>query len=181
MVYPVIRATALLLRSRRDPEMSPDTTVRTPMTCRPWDVDMFLEMNNGRHLTLFDLGRFDQAVRLGLFQLTRERGWGFVVGGASVQYRRRIRAFQRFEIATRCLARDDKWFYIEQVTWRRETACSAALLRVAVVAGSRGTVPTQDVAEAMGYPDWHGTLPEWADRWESADRTRPWPPVTGQL
>lgn len=179
MVYPLRRLSGLLLRSRRETGMPPDAMVRTPLICWPWDIDIFLEMNNGRHLTLFDLGRFDLATRLGLMGLLRARGWGFVVGGATVQYRRRIRAFQRFEIATRCVARDEKWFYMEQAMWRGGTACSAAMLRVAVVAGPRGTVPSQEVAVALGFPDWRGQLPDWASAWEAADRSRPWPPETG--
>ncbi|MEM9145302.1 MAG: acyl-CoA thioesterase [Pseudomonadota bacterium] len=178
MVYPVLRTAAVLFSARYAAPISPDQTSVIALTCRPWDVDMFLEMNNGRHLTLFDLGRFAHAMRVGLYPLLRARGWGFVVGGSTIQYRRRIRAFDRFEIASRVIGRDAKWFYFEQVTWRRGTACSAALLRTAVVAGPRGTVPTQEVAEAMGQPTWTGAIPDWAKCWDEADRARPWPPET---
>lgn len=178
MTYPLVRTAAVLLEARRQPPLAPGDTSVIRLTCRPWDVDMFLEVNNGRHLTLFDLGRFAFGQRLGLLRVLRARRWGLVVGGSTIQYRRRLRAFDRVEIATRCLGRDAKWFYFEQVAWRRGTACSAALVRTAVVAGPRGTVPTQKVAEALGHPGWHGTLPGWALDWDAADRARPWPPVT---
>ncbi|MEM6972540.1 MAG: acyl-CoA thioesterase [Pseudomonadota bacterium] len=155
----------------------PDDIVSFPTRCWPWDADMFAELNNGRHLTMFDLGRMAHGARLGLFPVLRARGWGLVVGGGFVQYRRRIRVMQRFEIQSRMIARDAKWFYYEQVTRRGDTLCSTALMRVAVVAGPRGTVPTQEVAEAMGHADWHGALPDWAKRLTAADAARPWPPV----
>lgn len=178
MTYPVVRTLLSLLDARRHPRAAPDQTTVLRLSCRPWDLDMFFEMNNGRHLTLFDLGRFAHGARVGLFPVLRQNGWGLVVGGSTIQYRRRIRAFQRFEMATRCLGRDGKWFYFEQVIWRNGLACSGALVRTAVVAGSRGTVPTQEVANALGHPEWQGDLPDWARDWAAIDKSRPWPPET---
>jgi len=178
VVYPVSRFALTMLEARRAPPLGPDGTGVVRFTARPWDMDMFFEMNNGRHLTLFDLGRFDFGMRVGLIGVLRAQRWGLVVGGASVQYRRRLRMWNRVEMATRCLGRDAKWFYFEQAMWRRGTACSAALVRTAVVAGSRGTVPTQEVADALGWPDWEGALPPWATAWDGADAKRPWPPET---
>ncbi|MEL6775249.1 MAG: acyl-CoA thioesterase [Pseudomonadota bacterium] len=175
-MYPYLRALGIVLTVRPDPAVAPEAPSIVRTRCWPWDADMFLELNNGRHLTLFDLGRFSHGARMGLFGVLRRRGWGLVVGGAFVQYRRRIRLFQRFEIVSRCLARDEKWFYFEQTTRQGDKACSSALVRVAVVAGPRGTVPTQEVCEALGQPAWQGRMPDWATALASADRDRPWPP-----
>ena len=60
--------------------------------CWPWDLDLWLELNNGRTLTLFDLGRMPLARRTGLEAALRAHGWGLTVAGVSVRYRRRIRA-----------------------------------------------------------------------------------------
>ena len=59
--------------------------------CRPWDLDMFMEMNNGRVLTLYDLGRFDLSIRSGLWDTLRAQRWGLAVAGSSVRYRKRVR------------------------------------------------------------------------------------------
>ncbi|MEM6422500.1 MAG: thioesterase family protein, partial [Pseudomonadota bacterium] len=90
-MYPFLRSIGVIVGARGRPLASPDepSTIRT--ICWPWDADMFLELNNGRHLTLFDLGRFGHGARMGLFGVLRRRRWGLVVGGAFVQYRRRIR------------------------------------------------------------------------------------------
>ena len=43
--------------------------------CWPWDLDLWLELNNGRALTLYDLGRLVLAKRTGLLSLLKEKGW----------------------------------------------------------------------------------------------------------
>ena len=36
--------------------------------CWPWDIDMWGELNNGRALSLFDLGRYGFLSRFGLMR-----------------------------------------------------------------------------------------------------------------
>jgi acyl-CoA thioesterase FadM len=54
------------------------------------DMDLYPEVNNGRQLTLMDLGRIDVAARTGLMRVIRERRWNLVAGGSSIRYRRRL-------------------------------------------------------------------------------------------
>ena len=148
------------------------------LTAWPWDCDIYPEINNGRQLTLFDLGRFDQGARSGFFKILAKKKWGVVVGGSSMQYRSRIRPFQRFTLRTDAVARDDKWFYFVQTTFVRDKPCSQALVRAAVFSGPRGTVPTQEVMEALGRPEWRPEIPNWVEAWSDAEKKRPWPPTS---
>ena len=61
--------------------------------CWPWDLDMWFELNNGRTLTLYDLGRLVLAKRSGLLSLLKAKRWSMTMAGASVRYRRRVRMF----------------------------------------------------------------------------------------
>ena len=63
--------------------------------CWPWDLDMWLELNNGRTLTIYDLGRLIMAKRIGILSLLKEKRWNMPIAGASVRYRRRIGVFER--------------------------------------------------------------------------------------
>ena len=63
-----------------------DDISATSFRIRPWDIDMFLEVNNGRVLTLYDLGRFDFSIRMGLAKALRQNKWGLVVAGSTVRY-----------------------------------------------------------------------------------------------
>ena len=58
--------------------------------CWPWDIDLWMELNNGRTLTFYDLGRIPLARRTGLVELLRKQRWGLTMAGASVRYRARI-------------------------------------------------------------------------------------------
>ncbi|MGR5457377.1 acyl-CoA thioesterase, partial [Vibrio alfacsensis] len=76
--------------------------------------DLFLELNNGRILTLYDIGRTALSVKCGLMSTLKKKRWGLVVAGSSVRYRKRIHMFDKITMKTQCVATDDKWFYLEQ-------------------------------------------------------------------
>jgi acyl-CoA thioesterase FadM len=177
-MYPFVRLALTFRAARRRPPLAFDAAADLRLTCWPWDLDMFAELNNGRVLTLYDLGRFDHGVRCGLTALLRPRGWGLAVGGASVRYRRRVRAFDRITLRTRPIGRDARWVYVHQAMEVRGEAVSAALLRLCCT-DARGIVPTDAVMAALGRPDWRPELPAWAAAWVAAEDARPWPPEVG--
>jgi len=174
-MYPFLRLLTLPLRERRQPALGLFDTHSLGLRCLPWDLDLFLEMNNGRILTLYDLGRFGLSLRTGLDAILRREGWGLVVAGSSVRYRARVLGFQRFDLRTRLLGWDDKFIYLEQAMWRGETCCNHALLRTGVTEKGR-LFATERVARAMGHDGPSPALPDWVEAWAAADRQRPWPP-----
>lgn len=176
-MYPIFRVATEAIRHRKAPKLGLFDTHVTSLTCWPWDIDVFLEMNNGRTLTLFDLGRFGLFQRMGSMKMMRENGWGSAIAGATIRYRRRVRAFQRVEIRTRMLGWDHRFVYIEQSMWRKGECTSHALLRAAIT-DRKGMVPTERVAEAMGASE-SPALPDWVQNWIEADSSRPWPPMQG--
>ena len=175
-MYPVIRLAHAMLTVKADPSFELGETAERSMLCRPWDCDVFFELNNGRQLTLYDLGRFDYGLRIGLMKILRDNKWGLVVAGSTIRYRKRIMPLQRFSMKTRLIGREERWFYFEQGMWRGEECCSSALVRTAVTASGK-VVPSADVAAAMGRPDWNPAIPDWAKHWIEADSLRPWPPA----
>jgi acyl-CoA thioesterase FadM len=174
-MYPFVRTASIVASESRKPALGVLDTHVLRLTCLPWDADMYWEMNNGRVLTIYDLGRTGLAVRTGLWRVLKEQGWGLVVAGASVRYRARIRPFQRFEVRTRIIGSDKRFIYVEQAMWRGDTACNHALMRTGVTTAGRLT-DTARVAEALGVRDASPALPDWAKAWTEADAERPWPP-----
>jgi len=174
-MYPFIRLIDVMVRGRWRSPLTPSEPSVLGMTAWPWDCDIFGEINNGRHLTLFDLGRFDLGLRTGLLKVLKRERWGLVVAGSTIRYRSRIKPFQRYTLHTHLIARDDRWFYFVQTTERKGTACSSALIRTGVTFKGK-VIPTQGVTDALGFPDWHGKMPDWAQAWADADSKRPWPP-----
>lgn len=140
------------------------------------DIDNFFEMNNGRILSLFDLGRTDFAIRSGLGKKLLKNRWGLVVAGSTIQYRKRIRAFNKVVMKTHVAGFDDKWIYLEQSMWVKDQPCCHALLRTGVTNFATGKVlDTTTVLTAMGYAGLHMPPNEWVQAWIDADKLRPFP------
>lgn len=77
---------------------------RLPFRCLPTDLDTSLHMNNGRYLTLMDLGRLDIMVRSGLWRSLLRHGWTPIASTITIRYRRELRLFQRVDLETRLVA-----------------------------------------------------------------------------
>lgn len=146
------------------------------LRCRLTDIDNFLEMNNGRVLTLYDLGRTDFAVRTELgTQLLKQR-WGLVVAGSTIQYRKRIRAFQKVTLKTQIVGFDERWIYVEQSMWVKGKPCSSALLRTGVTEGGK-VVETARVLAVLGQSDLNIPPETWVQEWINGDKDHRWPPM----
>lgn len=101
-------------RLRRDGVIADASFVgRVRLTTLPTDLDLVGHMNNGRYLSLFDLGRFDLIMRSGLWDLMRARGWYPVVASSTITHRKSLHLWQRFDIESKVISADDKAIYLE--------------------------------------------------------------------
>lgn len=64
----------------------------------PHDIDTNLHLNNGRYLTIADLGRTDLLLRMGLIKLVLKEGLQPMLSGSAIRYRRELRTFQSFRL-----------------------------------------------------------------------------------
>ncbi len=180
-MYPYLRMVKEFLKFRGAPPLHPFGTHVSHHLCWPWDIDPWMELNNGRTLTLFDLGRIPMAMRVGFDRVAREKGWGLAVAGASVRYRKRVKMFDRIEMRTRLLGWDGRFVYMDQTMWVAGDCTSQALIRSAITKGARGIVPPSEMAVALGLPAASPPLPAWVADWVTADAGRPWPPERADL
>ncbi|GGE52179.1 acyl-CoA thioesterase [Actibacterium pelagium] len=174
-MYPIIRFAKEILKQRRAQKLGLFDTHVSKHICWPWDIDIWMELNNGRTLTLFDMGRFGLFTRQRMLKAMMDQGWSGTVAGSTVRYRRRIRAFDRFEMRTRILGWDDKFIYIEQGIWRGEDCANHLLLRTAIT-DKNGLVRTNVVADRLLDGAVSPLLPDWVRAWVRAEAQRPWPP-----
>lgn len=173
-MYPIIRIMHQIAKYRNKPLPLDGVHVSTHY-CLPVDLDVWMELNNGRTLTLYDLGRIPLVRRVGFLDMLKNGGWSFTVAGSSVRYRKRVTVFNKLEMRSRIVGRDKRFLYIVQNMWHKGEATSSALFRLAVT-GSGGIVPTDVWTEALGMPDWNPPLPDWVQAWAEAERQRVWPP-----
>ena len=175
-MYPFLRMIKVMALARRQPPLGLFDTHESQLICWPWDLDPWVELNNGRTLTLYDLGRLPLSRRTGFEQLLRDRQWGLTVAGSTTRYRKRVTMFSRLTMQTRCLGWDDRFVYMEQSMWKGDDCTSHVLIRSAIVSKA-GMVKPADMATAMGIAPQSPPLPDWVTAWILAEATRPWPPA----
>jgi acyl-CoA thioesterase FadM len=175
-MYPFVRMAYSVLLARRTPRLGLTEAHVSQHICWPWDLDMWMELNNGRTLTLFDLGRLALAERTGVSKMLRREGWGITVAGSSVRYRRRVRAFDRIEMHSRFIGWDRRFVYMTHSMRVRGECTSNALLRSAVTSAEGIVIPDR-VLQALGVTMEAPQLPGWVQAWIAADAERPWPPA----
>ena len=174
-MYPFIRMAKEMWKFRNAAPLPLLGTHRSSHLCWPWDLDLWNELNNGRTLTLYDLGRLPLARRTGLDKVLRANLWGITVAGNTTRYRRRVQAFDRLDMVSRCIGWDARFVYMEQSMWKGDDCTSQVIIRSAIV-GKSGIVPPKDMIAAMGQTIESPALPDWVLAWISAENARPWPP-----
>jgi len=179
-MYPIIRFLTTCIKAYLADQITIDNISATSFRIRPWDIDMFIELNNGRVLTLYDLGRFDFSIRMGLAKALRQNKWGLVVAGSTVRYRRRIRMFEKVTIYTQIAGYEERWIYIVQSMWVKGQPASSILLRTGITNKGK-VVPARDVIDALGIEDWNPLLHPWVKDWIHSEESRPWPPPKDRL
>ncbi|WP_334174937.1 acyl-CoA thioesterase [Pseudoxanthobacter sp.] len=129
------------------------------VTMRVWptDLDFNLHMNNGRYLTLMDLGRVDLMVRAGLGRALFARRWMPVLADAQIRYRRSLAPFQRFRLETQITGWNEHSVFIEQrfvIAAGPGAGEVAALASVRAMVLERGRpvrkVPVADILALIG-------------------------------
>lgn len=180
-MFPFIRAGVEFARAMR---MSPLDLTETHVSrhwCWPWDLDAFMELNNGRALTLYDFGRFGVIIRTGLGPALRKNDWGLTMAGSTVRYRRRIRLMERFKMRSRVVYYDARFIYVEQSMWKRNGECASHVLYRMAITDANGIVAPEKALPDMGFAGRMLTPPDWVAAWIEAEAARPWPPMQGEL
>ena len=177
-MYPFIRLAKEMFIHRRAASLPILGTHISYHRCWPQDLDVFMEMNNGRILTILDLGRTVLAQRAGLIATLKKENWGLTMAGNSVRYRKRIRPFVRFKLVSQTLGWDARFIYLEHTIWINDECAVQALMRAAVI-NKDGIVTPDKIINALGQKVKSPPLPNWVQNWVEADATRPWPPQRG--
>jgi acyl-CoA thioesterase FadM len=113
-------------------------------------------MNNGRYLTIMDLGRLDMVLRSGIWRAIRANGWSPMLGSAVIRFRRELRPFARYRLETRIVGWTDTISIVEQTFVivsgaHRGTVAARALVKAGFYdRRSRSFVPVVKLIQALG-------------------------------
>ncbi len=143
----------------------------------PNDLDFNGHMNNGRYLTVMDLGRLDLMLRTNTFSLIWEHKSVPVLAAATIRYRLPIHVWEAYDLCTRVVCWDEKWIYIEQRFVMAKGPRAGAVAAIAIVKGGffsrklRTTIPTAQVVEILGLPQHSPPMPEHIAHWLESEQT----------
>lgn len=148
-----LRLLWVMLSALWRPALDPRTGVsRVHFRVWPHDLDPNMHLNNGRYLTLMDLGRIDYVMRSGLWRPLWEQRWSPIISTAAIRFRRELRPFEGFRIETRLIAWTDTTAVMEQVfVSDRSRVAARAFVKAGFYARKdRAYVTVKRVVEALG-------------------------------
>lgn len=157
----------LIFLARRRSGLAPLDLSSIRMRVLPNDLDLNKHVNNGRYGTFMDLGRMDLIVRTGLLELMRKRGWFPVVADMHLRFLRPLRLWQRFELETRLLGWDERWFYFQQQFISDKKLYTVALVKTQI-RQDRERVDTAEVLKSLNYENNSPEMPESVQQWIKA-------------
>ncbi|WP_295844205.1 acyl-CoA thioesterase [uncultured Microbacterium sp.] len=152
-------------RLRREGPLAPNTVARMSIRVLPTDIDLLRHMNNGRYLSLFDLGRWDLLTRTGLLAAMTKQGWYAVVAAETITFRRSLELGQRFELETRLIGHDDRAVYLEHRALVNGEIYARAMIRARILRRTGGTVPHDELFAAVGRPEGLPDIEPWVHDW----------------
>ena len=135
----------------------------------PTDLDVFKHMNNGKFLALFDISRYDLALRSGSWQRWKKLGWYPVVVAETITFRKSLMPWQSFDIESKVIGWDDQAIYFDQRFVVADEIYTQAIVRIRFLKRSRGILTPMEVIEGTGaFAGEHPVLPEWVKQWAAS-------------
>ncbi|HPQ51143.1 MAG: thioesterase family protein [Alphaproteobacteria bacterium] len=138
----------------------------------PNDLDFNMHMNNGRYLTIMDLGRLDLILRSGLLKMMLKQKSVPILASCKLRYRLSLDPFQKYKLRTQILGWDKKWVYIEQRFLKNGKVAAIGLVKGCFFdQRSKTTIPTADLLHLIGYDGTSPELPAHIIDWQKAETT----------
>tara|TARA_R110002110_G_scaffold383245_2_gene594593 strand:- start:31227 stop:31742 length:516 start_codon:yes stop_codon:yes gene_type:complete len=133
-------------------------------TVWPFDLDFNLHVNNGRYLTLMDLGRVHLTALNGILWPSIKKGWMPVLGSAKIHFLKPLNLFNRFQIQTQVVYWDEKWIYLEQNFFHQDKLCATALVK-ALFISKKNKIPPETLLHTfysnITRPDLPDNVKDW--------------------
>ena len=136
----------------------------------PTDVDLLWHMNNGRYFSLMDLARLNFTIRNKIFPLLRKNKIYAVAASEMIRFKKSLDLFHRFEIKTKLLGWDNKFFYIAHYFKKQNKIYAISLVKGCFLHKKTGLLNPNHVLSLIGHLHTSPSLPEWVKNWQSADQ-----------
>ena len=138
---------------------------------RVWlnDLDFNGHMNNGRYMTLMDLGRLDLIFRAGMSKQILTGKWMPIVASSKIRFRRSLRPFQKYQLHSRLLCWDEKWFVVEQRFMVKDRSVAIAYVKGLFKDKKGQNIAPCEVLLSVGHVEVSPPFPESVLLWWQAE------------
>jgi acyl-CoA thioesterase FadM len=122
---------------------------RLTLRVLPNDLDLNFHMNNGRYLTLCDLSRIDMFIRTGLMRTMIKRKWMPVVAMHTMDYKKPLGLFRRFDLLFELTHWDEKYFFMNHTFMVADRVVAEGTSKGCLYARDKGVVSPAEVIAAV--------------------------------
>ena len=163
-MYPYLRLIKVVIQSQFKPKMEfySEEYDQINLTVLPNDIDPFMELNNGRYVTLLDLGRYAYGGRIKMGTFLKKNNWSLTIVGTYNEYRYRLKLFRKFQLKSKIIGYDEKWFYFFQKAEINGKTHMASVVKFAFTS-KNGLVLPSKVIQKMDLIYNPKELPKWID------------------
>lgn len=141
----------------------------------PNDLDTNLHMNNGRYMTVMDLGRLDLILRNGLLGLTMREKAIPVLSASQMRFRTQLELWRKYSLETHVVCWDEKWVYMEQRFIILDGKKAGQVAAIGLLKGAfysrktKTTIPTSDLLEKLNMSSDSPEFPDHIKDWVKAE------------
>lgn len=137
----------------------------------PTDVDILWHMNNGRYLSMMDLGRLNFMIRTNFFKVLSKYKIYPVIASEMIRFKKSLGFFQKYTLTTQLLGWDDKFFYIKHFFKVREEIYALAVVKVRFLHRKEArAISPQEIIDLTAFKLTSPALPGWIFTWNEADQ-----------
>jgi len=129
------------------------------------DIDFNMHINNARYMVFMERARWDHPVQTGTWDVMLKEKLNFIVAGIEMGYIREIRFGKKFDVESRYLGWDEKYFYLEQRFVVDGKISAYGLVKAVFLQKGKKAEPA-DVAHLLGISPASDPLPEHIDLWK---------------
>jgi acyl-CoA thioesterase FadM len=168
-----VRIPALAVRQHLRPLPALGVLDEDRLRMRVWpnDIDLNLHMNNARYLSIMDYARTHLLARTRLLEHIVRARWQPLLGAAWVTYRRSLPLFSTFELASRMVCWDERWFYIEQIFTGGDGLAAVGWVK-GMLRDRKGSVTPQQVIDGIAPGIVSPPMPEAMAAWNELTREK---------
>lgn len=174
MITEIFRSIYLNRKNKRNPNFNPldfFEPARRQFRVGILDIDFNLHINNAKYLNYMERARWDLFVQNGTWDLTLKNRLNFIVASAEIGYIRELNLFKKFEIESRYLGWDEKYFYLEQRFIADDKIYSYGLVKAVFLKNKKRATP-EEVLSALNLTETTQPLPEHIELWKQLNTSK---------